>query len=111
MIELISHGALDGRALAAGTITMAAGHADATDAGLAHIEVSGNGTLDLLAIAGIARGSKGILTTRLAALRVTIAWQRAPETARIAVDRFSADYLWEWLAAKARIEAGVGISS
>ncbi len=76
------------------------------DAGLTHIDVSGLGTLGLLSITRMAPGLSGVLTTRLAALRVTVDWQRTPaETARIAVERFSADYLWHWLVAKARIEA------
>lgn len=106
MVNLVARTALTGRSFEAGGIAVAEGKTDPADMGLAHIEVSGTGTLDLLAIAGIAHGAEGALTTRLAALRVAVDWQRTPvETARIAVERFSADYLWHWLAAKARIEA------
>ena len=105
MVDLIAQAPLAGRTFEAGVFAMLAGKSDPAT-GLAHIEVSGAGTLDLLGIAGLAHGAEGELTTRLAALRVTIRWERAPgEAACIAVDRFSADYLWHWLVAKARIEA------
>ncbi|QXQ04980.1 hypothetical protein KX816_11830 [Sphingosinicellaceae bacterium] len=105
MADLVAHSALGGREFEVGVFAMMEGKLDPA-AGLAHIEVSGVGTLDLLGVAGITHGAEGELTTRLAALRVTIRWGRASgEAACIAVERFSADYLWHWLVAKARIEA------
>lgn len=107
MVDLVARTALGGRSQTFGAITMREGHAgpDEAGSGAAIIILAGNGTLDLLAIGPLALGGRGKLTTRLAALRVQIAWQRSPaETARIVVDRFSADYLWEWLAHKIRIE-------
>lgn len=107
MVDLVARTALGGRSQTFGAIAMREGHAgpDEAGSGAAIIIVSGNGTLDLLAIGPLTQGKAGQVTTRLAALRVQIAWQRSPaETARIVVDRFSADYLWEWLAHKIRIE-------
>ena len=71
-------------------------------AALAFIEVAGDGALDLLGIGPIALDDQGTATTRLAGLRATILWRKAPQPwARIAIDRFSADYLWEWLCDRA----------
>lgn len=73
-------------------------------AALAFIEVSGEGALDLLGMGPIAVDGEGAATTRLAGLRATILWRKTPQPwARIAVDRFSADYLWEWLCDRAAI--------
>lgn len=107
MVDLIARTALAGRAVTLGPIALSEGSAGPGDAdpGFAHIEVSGTGTLDLLGVGPLARGDEGKVVMRLAALRVRIAWRRLPtEGARIAVDRFSADYLWHWLTEKARIE-------
>ena len=107
MVDLVARTALGGRSQTFGAIAMREERAGPNGAGsgVAVIIVSGNGTLDLLAIGPLTQGKEGKLTTRLAALRVQIAWQRSPaETARIVVDRFNADYLWEWLAHKIRIE-------
>ena len=107
MADLVARTALGGRSQSFGAIAMREGPAGADEAasGLAFIELTGTGTLDLLAIGSLARGREGELVTRLSALRVRIGWRRRPvESARVAVDRFSADYLWEWLAHKARIE-------
>ena len=105
MAELVARTPLAGRRLDAGRIGMEAGPAG-MDCGHVSIRIKGAGTLDLLGIAGIANGDSGRLFTRLAALRVEIEWLRTPdEDARIQVERFSADYLWCWLAAKAEIQA------
>lgn len=107
MIDLVARTALGGRSQTFGAIAVSEGHAGPDEAGssVSIIELSGNGTLDLLAIGPLARGGDGELVTRLAALRVQIMWNRSPvETVRIVVDRFNADYLWEWLAHKIRIE-------
>ena len=106
MADLVAHTALAGRSFEAGHFKMVAGCTDTADAGWVTIALSGDGTIDLLAIVGAAPGTGGKLTMRLAALRVDITWQRMPgEAARIAVERFNADYLWEWLVAKILIEA------
>lgn len=104
MVELEARGPLAGRSFRAGPIAIAEGVGE-NHAGLAFIAMSGPGILDLLAITALAEGDEGTLTTRLADLRVTIAWHRTPaQSAQIAVDRFSADYLWHWLTDKMQVE-------
>lgn len=107
MVDLVARTALGGRSQTFGAIAMREGHMgpDEVGSGVAIIILSGSEILNLLAIGPLALGERGKLITRLAALRVQIAWRRHPaETARIVVDRFNADYLWEWLAHKIRIE-------
>jgi hypothetical protein len=65
---------------------------------LAFIEISGPGGIDLLGLSPVIRAPEGGTATRLADLRVIVAWRDSPEPRLcIAVDRFSADYLWTWL--------------
>ena len=98
MVKLVARRPLAARRHVSGTIVLTEGKSGAEgNCGTAHIDVTGAGSLDLLAITGLERGATGVLTTRLAALRVTIAWHRSPEMAQIEVERFSADYLWAWL--------------
>lgn len=73
---------------------------DATS-GLVFIQVAGPGAADALGLSTLARGERGALTTRLADLRVTVSYRTQPHHNLLLIaDRFSAQYLWEWLAAK-----------
>ena len=69
---------------------------------LAIIDVSGEAALDILGVSPLARQDSGVFTTRLAGLRSTAVYRRgAEQCVQLIVDRFSADYLWAWLIAKA----------
>jgi hypothetical protein len=68
---------------------------------LTFIELSGQHIIDRIGLSALARENDGSLTTRLADLRVTVSYRRKPEEQVLLIcDRFSADYLWEWLAAR-----------
>jgi len=64
-------------------------------AAYAFVELTGPAVCDLLGIAPIVTSEQGAVTARVADLRVTVEYR--PGWARIAVERFSAEYLWMWL--------------
>jgi hypothetical protein len=70
---------------------------------LTFIEIAGEGALEAIGLSIVARAESGGTATRLADLRVVIAWRKSPDLwLRVAVERSSADYFWQWL--KRRIE-------
>lgn len=76
---------------------------------LTFIEINGPGLFDLLGLSVVASADSGATATRLAELRVFIEWRRTPHAwLRIAVDRFSADYLWKWLVYRIGTNNAVG---
>jgi len=67
----------------------------------AFIDVAGAGVVDRLGLAGLIGVGPPGFVTRLADLRVVVGLDvEDADHVRIVVDRSSADYMWEWLAAR-----------